>query len=207
MKTSENESSSVGRRRAFSLIELLIVMAIIVILYFMYFSAGSQSFQQKQMKVCQKNLQMVYVAMKTYAQENESMFPVLPDAATSEAPLSLLVPRYTTSTEYFICPGSGDSAPPPAQPFTKSRISYAYYMGARPGDGASQPLMSDEQVDASAKTNGAPLFSADGEGAGNNHNKFGGVILFSDGSLKTSDTNAEMPLPLNRDILLLNPKP
>ncbi len=66
----------------------------------------------------------------------------------------LLLPRYTTVTESFICPGTDDKTPPQARPFGKAKISYAYYMGRNAAQPAQWPLMSDEQVNADAKNAG-----------------------------------------------------
>jgi len=191
----------------FSLIELLIALALVVIMYVMYLSAGSQHFQTKQKKACQKNLQNAYVALKTYSIENGDRFPFSLNAATAETPLSQLVPRCTTVTELFICPGSKDKVPPRAKPFANAKISYAYYMGRDATQSAQMPLMSDEQVNANGKSAGQALFSADGDSPGNNHHKYGGVILFCDGNAQLSGTNAAMPLPLGPGVTLLNPKP
>src|SRR5882672_11683165 len=117
------------RTTGFSLLELLIVVALIFVLFTLYFSRGSKSYQLKQMTACERNLQNIFVALKTYAQDNQDRFPALTGAKTSEAALSQLVPKYTTGTEFFICPGSKDAQLADAKPFADDRISYAYYMG------------------------------------------------------------------------------
>lgn len=191
----------------FSLIELLVVMAIIIILFTMYFSSGAREYQVKKIAACGKNLENVYVAMKTYAQDNHDHLPALIGARTSEEPLSQLVPRYTTGTEFFICPGSGDAQLPDATPFANRRISYAYYMGHNANEGADQPLLSDRQVNTLFKPAGVLLFSADGKKPGNNHNKYGGNVMFCDGNVQASGPGAAFPLPCPTNIILLNPKP
>jgi prepilin-type N-terminal cleavage/methylation domain-containing protein/prepilin-type processing-associated H-X9-DG protein len=191
----------------FSLLELLVTLALILALFVMYYSAGSQSRQAKLKAHCQQNLQYICVALQTYARENQDQFPALPNARTAAPPLSLLVPRYTTVTAHFICPGSGDSALAEAQPFAKRKISYAYYMGQGTSAEASQPLMSDAQVNTLAKTNGQPLFSADGKAPGNNHHKYGGNVMFCDGHIAMSPAKAAWDLVPNDKIILLNPKP
>src|SRR5579863_4511063 len=118
-----------GARNGFSLVELLIVMAIIVFLYTLYLSGGSRAYQKKQLAACEKNLETIYIALQTWANDNSNGFPTLVNAQTSEGPLSQLIPRYTTGTEYFTCPGCKDATLPDAQPFADRKISYAYYMG------------------------------------------------------------------------------
>ena len=195
-----------GDRQGFSLLELLIVIALLVTMYVLYLSAGSQNFQAKQKQACRKNLQNTYMALKTYSIETADQFPMVADAARSEEALGFLVPRYTTVTESFICPGTKDKPPAAARDFSNSKISYAYYMGRNSLQGSQMPLMSDEQVDTQAKPVGQLLFSADGKGRGNNHNKYGGVILFCDGSAQLSGTNTSVALPLGSGVTLLNPK-
>ena len=117
------------KRDGFSLLELLICMALMMVLFVMANSFGSKSYQDRQKIACEKNLQTIHVALKIYAMENKSAFPYLPGAVSSEAPLSALVPRYTSVTGIFICPGSKDKALPEAKPFANRKISYAYAMG------------------------------------------------------------------------------
>ncbi|HEX3798286.1 MAG TPA: type II secretion system protein [Verrucomicrobiae bacterium] len=193
--------------RAFSLVELLVVMAIIVILFTMYWSGGSRSFQARQMSKCERNLQNLYVALRTFSLDNHDQLPALTNAETSEPVLSLLIPRDTTQTEFFICPGTHDSALPEAQPFADRRISYAYYMGHTLNDGATQPLLSDRQVNTSSKSAGQPLFSTDGNKPGNNHNKYGGNVMFCDGNVQRSSPGADFNLTFPTNVTLLNPKP
>ncbi len=134
------------------------------------------------------NLQNIYVALKTYSLDNprSSRLPGFAGAQTSEPVLSQLIPRDTTGTEFFICPGGKDSLLPDAQPFADRKISYAYYMGRSLADGADQPLLSDRQVNTDPKLIGQPLFSADGKKPGNNHNKYGGNVMFCDGTVQMS---------------------
>jgi prepilin-type N-terminal cleavage/methylation domain-containing protein/prepilin-type processing-associated H-X9-DG protein len=193
--------------RAFSLVELLVVMAIIVILFTLYWSGGSKSFQTRQMSKCELNLQNIYVALKTYSLDNHDLLPALTNAQTSEPVLSQLIPRDTTSTEFFICPGGSDSPLPEAQPFADRKISYAYYMGHTLNDGGDQALLSDRQVDTNPKVPGQSLFSADGKKPGNNHNKYGGNIMFCDGNVQKSPASSAFNLTNAPGVVLLNPKP
>jgi len=191
----------------FSILELFLVMAIIFIVFTLFISAGSKSGQEKRLAACQGNLQGIYAAMRTFAVDNNGGLPAIPGARTSEAPLSRLVPKYTTGTEFFICPGGQDKPLPDAQPFADKKISYAYYMSRTLADGSGAPLVSDAQVDTAAKTPGQTVFSTDGKRPGNNHNKFGGNVLFCDGNVQYTSSRLAFPLPLATNVVLLNPKP
>jgi prepilin-type processing-associated H-X9-DG protein len=193
--------------RAFSLIELLIVMALMIIMFTMYWSSGAKNYQVKQMAACEKNMQFIYLALQTYSTDNHDQLPALTNAKTSEQVLTLLVPRSTTSTEYFTCPGCKDSPLPDGKPFADRKISYAYYMGRTLKDGADQPLISDRQVNTDPKLAGQPLFSASGKRPGANHNKYGGNVMFCDGNVQRSGPGAAFNLTNGPGVVLLNPKP
>jgi prepilin-type processing-associated H-X9-DG protein len=195
------------RSGGFSLLELLLVMTIIFIVFTLMWSSSSKSYQTTQKAACGKNLQTIYVALKTYSIDANDRFPTFTNAQTSEPVLSQLIPRCTTSSQLFICPGSKDSPLPEAQPFADAKISYAYYMGHTAKEGADQALMSDRQVNTDPKLRNQLLFSADGKKPGANHNKFGGNVLFCDGNLQSSPPLAAFDLTNAPNIVLLNPKP
>jgi prepilin-type processing-associated H-X9-DG protein len=190
-----------------SILEVFLVMVIIFILFTLFISSGSKNAQQERLATCQQNLQTMYAAFRTFSQDNNGALPAVPGAQTSEAPLSLLVPKYTTGTEFFICPGGQDKPLPDAQPFADKKISYAYYMGRNLTDGAEAALASDAQVDTTPKTPGQTVFSPDGKRPGNNHHKFGGNVIFCDGSVQYTSSRLAFPLPLATNVVLLNPKP
>ena len=195
------------KRAGLSLVELLIAVALMVLLSLSLYGYWSKSSQERQKALCQKNLQLIYMAIKIYADENRGYFPAVDQAGTAEVPLSLLVPRYTASTGIFICPGSRDAALPEAQSFASRRISYAYYMGLTTQAPATQPLLSDRQVGTTAKIRDQLVFSPDGRPPGNNHYEFGGCFLFADGHVESSPPHATRDLPLPHGVVLLNPRP
>jgi prepilin-type processing-associated H-X9-DG protein len=196
-----------AQRSAFSLLELLIVAALLIVIYTLYYGAGSRSHQTRQIAACEKNLENIFVALKTYSVDNDGRFPTLVNAQTSEPVLSQLVPRSTTGTGFFICPGSGDKPLPDAQPFAGRTISYAFYMGHTAAEGADQPVLSDRQVNTNSKAAGELVFSPDGKKPGNNHNKFGGNVMFCDGSVRSTPARAAFDLTNAPNIVLLNPNP
>lgn len=189
----------------FSLIEMLITLTLILIMFTMLYGFGSRGEQQRRKRACEKNLQNIYLALDIYAKENNGALPSTTNALTSEAPLSLLVPRYTVASEIFICPGSKDSALPNGEAFADRRISYAYFMGRRLTD-ANAVLMSDRQIDTQPKSAGARIFSHDGKPPANNHSKYGGVFLFTDGRTESSGTNTPFAIAWPTNVTLLNPR-
>jgi type II secretory pathway pseudopilin PulG len=196
-----------SRGTAFSLVELLIVLALMIILYCMLFSSGSRSYQRRQQAVCRQNLQFIYMALQIYAGDQANRYPAAKGAATSEAPLSLLVPRYTARTDIFICPGSRHRKLPDAQPFAQRKISYAYLMGLTKDAPADQWLMSDAQAHLRPKEVGEVLFALEKNQAGNNHRQFGGNLLFCDGRTEFSPSLASSRLAVPTNTVPLNPRP
>ena len=77
-------------------------------------------------------------------------------------------------------------------------------MGWRLGD-TSEALMSDRQVDTQSKAMGQSVFSSTGKPPGNNHEKSGGNVLFSDGHVQPTPPNAAFSLGLTQGVVLLNP--
>lgn len=191
---------------AFSLIELLIVIALMVIMYVMLMGFSSASHQRTQKELCAGNLQKVYLAMQIYGNDY-GVYPRNTNAQTSEVVLNPLVPRYTADTSIFICPGGRDSAIPMGAPLDKYKISYAYYMGRDTNSAEGDFLMSDRQINTLSKNIGDQVFSTNGKGPGNNHHKYGGNVLFCDGSVQDSPPNATFSLAFSNGIVLLNPKP
>lgn len=191
---------------AFSLIELIIVIALIVVSYVLFFSFASENHQRTQMQVCGDNLQKIYLALQIYGNDF-GKYPQNTNARTSEEVLGALVPRYTSDTSIFICPGGRDPDIQSGTPLQQCKISYAYYMGrdtnASPGD----VLMSDRQINTLSKDVGDQVFSYNGNPPGNNHHKYGGNVLTCDGSVQNIPTNTTISLAFTNGIVLLNPKP
>jgi prepilin-type N-terminal cleavage/methylation domain-containing protein len=190
---------------AFSLLELLLVVAILVVITTLYWNHGP-SRRERDLSSCQANLEKIYLAMEIYAQDSKGKFPVTTNALTSEEALALLVPHYTSDTAMFICPATKSPLLPADKSFRDWKISYAYYMGRRPTD-SSEALMSDEQVNTHSKGQGALVFSDTGKPPGSNHGKEGGNFLACDGSVVSSSNTAPFSLTLTQSVVLLNPKP
>ena len=194
-----------SKTSAFSLIELLVVMAIIAIVSVMMYSFSSPTHQRTQEELCADNLQKIFLGLQIYS-DDFGKFPLNTNAQTSEEVLNVLVPRYTVDTSLFICPGGRDSDIPPGTPIGKNKISYAYYMGRDTNDSGGF-IMSDRQINTLSKNAGDQIFSLDGKAPGNNHHKYGGNVLFCDGSVQSTPPVATFSLAFSNGIVLLNPKP
>jgi prepilin-type N-terminal cleavage/methylation domain-containing protein len=196
--------------KGFSLVELLITLALMVIISTMMWGFASARHQRNQKQLCADNLQKIYLAMQIYANDFGGKLPQNTNATTSEEVLDELVPKYTADTSIFICPGGCDSEIPSGEPLDKHKISYAYYMGYQlPTNENATPfvLMSDRQVNTEPKRAGEIVFSENGKPPGNNHHKYGGNFLFSDGSVQASGPQLAFSLAFTQDVVLLNPKP
>lgn len=186
------------------MLELLLVVAILVLLFTLYWSPASGSKQRALQATCQRNLQKLAVSVQLFATDNGGKFPAISGARKSSEALAPLVPKYTSDVFTFICPGSTDSVSPGTASLNNQKISYAYYMG-RDTNTVQDALITDAQIDTSAKTAGQQLFSADGKAPGNNHDKSGGNLMFCDGHVQTSGAKAAFDLPVGTNEALLNP--
>jgi hypothetical protein len=190
----------------FMAIELLAVLAIILILFCLYWGGPLNGSSQRDFANCAKNMEFIHTAMTTYANDNNDRFPFVAHAETSDVPLALLVPKYTSQTASFICPASRDRALPEGESIAKKRISYAYVMGMTRTNDPSQLILSDEQIDTKPKPAGARVFSDNGEPPAKNHGSHGGNILSIDGSVQQIPAKTPAALTFG-NATLLNPKP
>ena len=202
MTTSRHPATAPG----FSLIELLIVLALMVVLTTLFYGFGSARHQRTQKQLCADNLQKIFLAAQIYANDFRGQFPVVSNAVTAEDAVGVLVPKYSTDTAIFICPGGRDSQIPEGEPLRSHKISYAYFMGRR-ADSSPAILFSDRLVDTQPKRQGEYVFSPDGQSPGNNHHKYGGNFLLGDGSVTASPARLALPALETNGIIILNPKP
>jgi prepilin-type N-terminal cleavage/methylation domain-containing protein len=193
-----------GVAGGFSLIEMLLVLVVIGVVAVLLNSEFTHSSRERALEGCRRNLQMMYLALSIYEKDNNGAFPFWQDARRPAQPLSLLVPKSTTTTEIFICPGSKGLPLPEGTSFAGGKISYAYYMGRASND-ASEILVSDAQVDAAPKSRGQQIFSEDGQKPGNNHGKAGGNLLACGGDVTTSGPRAARDVRYPPSVRMLNP--
>jgi prepilin-type N-terminal cleavage/methylation domain-containing protein len=201
---SVRTAASTHSESAFSLIELLVVLALLLILTVLSAGRLTSSAKRRELSACGGNLQKIYLALSFYRNDHGA-YPFLPGAQSSGEPLSLLIPKSTTDTEIFICPASSDKPLPESEPFAKSRISYDYYMGRGTNDDPREIILSDWQVDTSPKARGQLLFSFDGKKPGNNHQAVGGNLLTCGGAVVFSPPKAAQDFLFPSTVKLLGP--
>ena len=177
----------------FSVIELLFSTLVVVVLYAVVFAPSAEQVRRKRFADCAERMRKVHLALGIYANDHDDAFPTLPTATTSEPVLGLLVPKCTSDTSIFACPGSGREVPAQGKAFADGRISYAYAMDLKRKDAPTTPLLSDAQV--VSKSRPLNTFSTDGKGAGNNHNGHGGNVLFIDGHVEMVEPSRTLSLP------------
>ena len=87
--------------RAFTLIELLIVIAVISILVAILFPVFAGVQEKGRRTACTSNMRQIEMVLTAYTQDNEGQFPT---GNQSHADWSLAVFHYANSTELFKCP-------------------------------------------------------------------------------------------------------
>ncbi len=116
-------------RRAFSLVELLVVVAILALLIGILLP-GIQLFRQRTVKVvCASNLRQVGVALRTYADDQQGAYPTaryMPEpflSATTDPPITaVLEGKLGAQAKVYRCPGDVS----PVSVFELSGTSYQY---------------------------------------------------------------------------------
>lgn len=194
-------------RGGFNLVELVLVVFVLGALMFLMWGPMTHSRAVRARADCAVQLMQLHVALALYAADATGRFPEIAPAHTSEAPLSLLVPRYISETRWFVCPGTGRKPPPAIPGFAGGRVDYAYYQGLRTNVHAATPLLTDAQINDRPKRVGEPVFSTDGRPPGNNHGSTGGNVLRVDGSVRFTPPRAAFDLPVETGVALLNPGP
>ena len=98
---------TIPRRRGFTLVEMLVVIAIIVVLMAILFPVFSTVRRKARATKCRSNMHMLAMALKQYKTDHEK-YPGRPSYDTSDGRyhggFSTLFPDYIDSTDILICP-------------------------------------------------------------------------------------------------------
>ncbi|MCX7600071.1 MAG: DUF1559 domain-containing protein, partial [Armatimonadetes bacterium] len=106
-------------RRGFTLIELLVVIAIIAILAAILFPVFARAREKARQASCASNLKQIALAVLMYCQDNDEMFPVVPEPWPNPPrqylPVDLLNP-YVKNVQLWLCPTTQYSLYAQAEP-------------------------------------------------------------------------------------------
>jgi prepilin-type N-terminal cleavage/methylation domain-containing protein/prepilin-type processing-associated H-X9-DG protein len=98
------------KNRAFTLIELIIVIAIIAILAALLLPAVSRTKELGRSAVCLNNLHQIGIGLQIYVQDNQNFLPVMYDRPTNNTPPpgpainQVLLPYVSGVSNIFQCP-------------------------------------------------------------------------------------------------------
>jgi prepilin-type processing-associated H-X9-DG protein/prepilin-type N-terminal cleavage/methylation domain-containing protein/LPXTG-motif cell wall-anchored protein len=189
-------TSHFKENRAFTLLELLVVLVIIMILAALLFPAVAKSLKKSRQTSCLNNLRQLGIAMQSFAHDHADRYPmVIPTLQGGSmyenrdhlpaSPLLSFSPRHfqvlsneLATPRLVLCPADNRIA---AQNFTHlrvSNISYWVYYRATPGS-ALDYLAGDWNV--SRVTTNTSLPSGTSLAFDNKMHEFKGNVLFADG--------------------------
>jgi len=174
-------SEPMNKQRAFTLVELLVVMAVIAILAALILPALSAAKAKSKSIVCVGNLRQLAFAVSLYANEHRQRLPIA--NTISSKPLNPDYPRiYTVLAPYlgyqtnnpppekasvFYCPGDDGSLPPYYYYYPSEWSSYEWFALV------NGQLMTDLQLGTNRVSPAAVLLLFDYERFHFNTNRFG----------------------------------
>ena len=114
------------KKRAFTLIEILVVVAIIALLAAIIFPTFARVRENGRAIACVSNLKQIGMALNMYAEDNNGFHPIAGadiswnaiDPVTKNGPWMQQMQEYLKSTKVLKCPSDGDS-------------EYSYFLGSR----------------------------------------------------------------------------
>lgn len=122
-------SVSCAQTRAFTLIEMLVVIAIIAVLGSILFTTISSARSRAAVASCAANLRSIGIGMTQYAQEHNNLYPAAYNNPNGAWPAELKAGGYVADSRIFRCPG--DTTKLPAN---GTSLSYTYCSPIMTGD-------------------------------------------------------------------------
>ena len=182
-----------ARRRAFTLIEILVVIGIIALLAALLFPAFSRARENARQNNCATNLQQIYFAVEQYHQDTrrypDSLVDLLPDGAQTTDGITILkgTGYLKGGADVLLCPNDDVTDPPSSSYGALSKFPAA----ATPTDLATTPgkyvfnywgynpdgFVYDGQTAAATAGNATPALLV--RGAGTTYDKTNNPIKFS----------------------------
>ena len=131
------------RQYAFTLIEVLVVIAIIALLLALLMPSLSRARQQARLVVCSNNLRSMWTGVLAYALENRDRVPYLEDVPDGEDPFSKAYPtsvgnvlRRHVQQGSWVCPSAINGLPDDSQPGNWS-LTYHFTTAGPFGEGVA----------------------------------------------------------------------
>jgi len=175
-------------RRAFTLVELLVITAVGLMLLAIVFAVLQQKREHERRRArCIGNLKHIGLAMRLYSGDNKERFPT-DQAATTIGSFALLTNTYQTAYKVWTCRADiGVTAGSPTQPFTRANVSFAYG-----GFGLTETVQPDTPL-ACDRTTGNITSANPWSGNKWTHRSTGGFVVYADGHVAWV-TNMEPPM-------------
>ena len=199
-------------RRAFTLLELLIIIAVVCIMAALLFPVGTKSRESARRSSCQSNLKQIGLGFMQYIRDYDEKWPLAYtdndgsgdyDAALDAGWMQITQP-YLKSTQIFQCPSEATSYAPPTDatdywysaPVSQTpRMTYVVTpnLTVMVGDGTSKPAAFVATHGALAYKGNAPALKYNGEiwdttgateGQGGRRHLDGLNFLFCDGHVR-----------------------
>ena len=110
-----------NNRKAYTLVELCVVLAIVVVLSLLLFGVFSRVREKSRRAICQSNLYQIYFALTQYVADNDNHFP-------NGLRWSESLSTYIKTQNVFVCPSIPRPFPPELAPYDKG-VDYRYAIG------------------------------------------------------------------------------